>query len=76
MPDDVVTVTFTVPAGPAGLVALMEVDELTVNPVAGDVPKATAVTPVKLIPVIVTEVLPAVVPDVGLIEFTTGGAPA
>ena len=35
------------------------------NEVAGVVPKVTAVAPVNPVPVIVTEVPPAVVPDVG-----------
>ena len=61
------------PADSAGLVAVMEVDELTVNVVVGEVPKSTAVAPVKLVPVIVTEVPPAVVPELGLTPVTVGG---
>ncbi len=55
----------TAPAVPAGVVAVIEVALLTVNEVAGVVPKVTAVAPVNPVPVMVTEVPPAVVPDVG-----------
>ena len=60
------------PPPPAGLVAVMDVGELTVNPVAGDVPKLTAVAPVKFVPVIVTGVPPVVAPEVGLTAVTVG----
>ena len=60
------TVTSTVPAAPAGAVAVMEVALLTVKVVAAVAPKATAVAPVKLVPVMVTEVPPAAGPEVGL----------
>ena len=49
----------------AGVVAVIEVALLTVNEVPGVVPKVTAVAPVNPVPVMVTEVPPAVVPDVG-----------
>jgi hypothetical protein len=42
--------------------------------VAALAPKVTAVAPVNLVPVIVTEVPPAVDPDVGAIEITVGAA--
>jgi hypothetical protein len=61
----------TVPV-PAGEVAVIEVAELTVKPVAAVAPKFTAVAPVKLVPVIVTVVPPAVGPTVGEIEVTVG----
>ena len=67
----VVTLTSTVPV-PAGEVAVIEVAELTVKPVAAVAPKVTAVAPVKLVPVIVTVVPPAAGPDVGEIEVTVG----
>ena len=60
------------PADSAGLMAVMEVGELTVNVVAGEVPKSTAVAPLRLVPVIVTEVPPAVVPELGLTPVTVG----
>ena len=46
VPPAVVTVTSTVPA-PAGAVAVIEVAELTVKPVAGGGAESTAVAPVK-----------------------------
>ena len=73
VPEDVTTVTSTVPADSAGLVAVIEVAELTVKFVAAVPPKLIAVAPVRLVPVIVTEVPPAVVPEVGLMDVTVGG---
>ena len=66
VPPGPVTVTSTVPAAPAGAVAVMEVALLTVKVEAAVVPNFTAVAPVKLVPVIVTEVPPVVGPEVGL----------
>ncbi len=60
-----VTVTSTVPAARAGEVAVIWVLETTVKLVAAVVPKWTAVAPVKLVPVMVTMVPPAVGPVVG-----------
>ena len=62
----------TAPALPAGDVAVIEVALLTVNEVAAVAPNFTAVAPVKLVPVMVTDVPPSVVPAVGLIEVTVG----
>ena len=73
VPPVVVTVTSTVPT-PAGDVAVIEVAELTVKPVAFVAANLTAVAPVKFVPVIVTVVPPAVGPDVGEIEVTVGAA--
>jgi hypothetical protein len=73
-PPGVVTVTSTVPADPAGAVAVIDVSEMTVNVVAGLFPKLTAVAPVKLVPVIVTIVPPAVDPLVGDRLVTVGAA--
>ena len=67
------TVTSTV-ALPAGAVAVMEVAELTVNPVAAVVPKLTPVAPVKLVPVMVTVVPPVAGPVAGLTDVTVGAA--
>jgi len=72
VPNPVVTLTSTVPV-PAGEVAVIDVAELTVKPVAGVAPKLTAVAPVKPVPVMVTEVPPAVGPVVGVVEVTVGG---
>jgi hypothetical protein len=68
----VVTVTFTVPGDPAGDVTVMEVGETTVSAVPGVLPKLAAVAPVKLVPVSVTAVPPAVVPDTGETAVTDG----
>ena len=73
VPPVVVTVTSTVPV-PAGEVAVIDVAEFTVKPVALVAPNLTAVAPVKLVPVIVTLVPPAVGPAVGEIEVTVGAA--
>ena len=66
------TVISTVPADSAGEVAVIWVEELTVKPVAAVEPKSTAVAPVKLVPVIVTEVEPEVEPEVGVMEVMVG----
>ena len=72
-PSVVVTVTSTVPRVPAGEVAVIELSELNVNDVAAFDPKSTAVTPVKPVPLIETEVPPAIGPAVGLMLVTVGG---
>src|SRR5271165_720373 len=73
-PTGTVTETETAPREPAGVVAVIEVSELTVKLVAGLAPKSTAVAPVKPVPVIVTTVPPGAGPFVGLIEVTVGAA--
>ena len=65
------TVTSTVPV-PAGEVAVIEVAELTVKAVAFVAPNFTAVAPVKLVPMTVTDVPPASGPPVGEIDVTVG----
>ena len=73
-----VTVTSTVPAEPAGLVAVIEVSLVTVNEDAAVDPNLTAVTalvepaPVKPVPVIITEVPPVIGPAVGETLVTVG----
>ena len=62
VPPGVVTVTSTVPAVPAGAVAVILVALLTVTFAALVGPNLTAAAPVKLVPVIVTVVPPAVGP--------------
>ena len=59
---ETVTRTSTVAADSGGEVAVMEPELFTVKLVAAMVPKVTALAPVKLVPVIVTVVPPAVVP--------------
>jgi len=70
-----VTVTSTLPAAWAGLVAVIWVSELTVKLVALVVPNLTAVAPVKPQPVIVTTVPPDCGPLLGETPVTLG-APA
>ena len=73
VPPGVVTVTSTTPV-PAGSSAVIVVSETTVKLVAGEVPKSTAVAPVKAIPVIVTVLPPDSGPAVGLMLVTVGVA--
>jgi len=70
----VVTVMSTVPADPAGAVAVIWVAEFTVKLVALLAPNLTAVAPSKLVPVITTLLPPAVEPLVGETEVTVGAA--
>jgi hypothetical protein len=76
VPADVVTVMSTFPALPAGEVAVIEVALATVNEAAAVAPNLTAEAPVKLVPVTVTLVPPAVVPELGLTELTAGAETA
>ena len=66
VPPAVVTVTSFAPALPAGVTAVMEVAFTTTILVAETPPTFTLVEPVKFVPVMVIEVPPNVVPDVGL----------
>ena len=66
VPLEVVTVTSTVEADPAGEVAVSWVAELTVKLVAAVVPNSTVLVPVKSEPVMVTVVPPASGPATGL----------
>ena len=66
---------FTVPV-PAGEVTVRPVALTPVIPVPGVEPKSTAVAPVKLVPVSVTVVPPAVGPLEGLTPVTVGSAGA
>jgi hypothetical protein len=70
-PVKVVTVICTVPV-PAGEVAVIEVAEFTVTPVAAVAPNLTVLAAVKLVPVMVTVAPPAVEPLVGLTPVTVG----
>jgi hypothetical protein len=69
----VVTLISTVPV-PAGDLAVIDVEELTVKLLAAVAPKVTAVAPENPVPVIVTDVPPAPGPDVGETAATAGGA--
>ena len=73
MPPRVVTVTSTAPALPAGAVAVIDVAESAVT-VAALAPKSTAVAESRLVPVMTTEVPPAVGPAVGAMLVTVGAA--
>ena len=62
VPPGAVTLISTIPAEPAGTVAVIWVALFTVKLVAATVPKVTADALVKPVPVIVTEVPPPVAP--------------
>ena len=74
VPPGVVTTTLAAPALPAGVVAVMVVEFTTVKTVAAVPPIVTAVAPVKLVPVRVTDCAPASGPDVALMDDTVGPA--
>jgi hypothetical protein len=69
-----VTVTVTAPALPAGVFAVMDVPLTTTTPVAAVPPNVTVAPVTKLVPVIVTEVPPLVVPLFGATPVTVGVA--
>ncbi len=70
VPPAVTTVTSTVPV-PAGLVATICV-AVSLVIVAVTLPNLTAVAPDRFVPAIVTDVPPAVGPELGLIPVTAG----
>ncbi len=72
MPPAVVTLRLTLPAEAAGEIAVISVDDTTSNEVAAAAPNLTEVASVRLVPVIVTWVPPAIRPLVGEIEVMTG----
>ena len=67
-----VTTTFLAPAVPVGVVAVIEVALTTLMPVAEEPPIVTVAPGTKLVPVMVTLVLPAVGPELGNILVTVG----
>jgi hypothetical protein len=69
----VATTTSRGPAVPDGVIQVIEVDETTTTEVHGLPPIVTVVPDMKFVPVIVTEVPPAVVPEVGEMLVTVGG---
>lgn len=73
VPPGVATVTSTVPV-PAGSVAVIWEAESTTMPVAALAPNFTVLAPLKLVPVIVMLVPPAVDPEAGLTVLTVGRA--
>ena len=64
-PPEVVTTIVFAPAVPAGVTAVIEVASTTTTLVAATPPIVTLLAPLKLSPVIVIAVPPAVVPEVG-----------
>ena len=73
-PPELVTVTVTAPALPAGTVAVIVVLFTTTTFVAAAAPNVTVAPAKKFVPVIVTAVPPAVGPLFGLTLLTVGGA--
>ena len=69
-----VTVTVTVPALPAGVVAVIVVLLVTTTFVAAALPNVTVAPDAKFVPVIVTAVPPARAPPFGDMLVTVGGA--
>lgn len=76
MPPNVVTAISVAPADPAGAIAVICVGLFTTYEVAATAPKRTAVAPLKLVPVIVTLVPPAIVPLLGDAPLTVAAAKA
>ena len=72
VPPGVVTATLFAPTVPAGVTAVMLVEETTTTLVAATPPTVTLVAPVKSQPVIVIGVPPAVGPDIGVIDVIVG----
>ena len=66
------TTTFVVPAACAGVVTVIVALLLTATPVAAVPPIVTVAPLTKFVPVIVTEVPPAVVPELGVMLLTFG----
>ena len=72
VPLVVVAVTLTAPAACAGVMAVREVPPAFTTTLEAAVPPKDTLAPVRFAPVSVTEVPPAVVPDVGVMEFSVG----
>ena len=67
-----VTTTLTAPAVCAGVVAVIDVLPTTLTAVAAVPPRLTVAPARKPVPAMVTEVPPAVVPVLGVIDATVG----
>ena len=74
MPPGAVTTTCTLPAAPAGSVAVTVVSSTTTTSVATFAPKVTTAVPVSAVPVIVIPVPPAIGPLLGFTPVTVGTA--
>jgi len=72
-PPPVVTIMPTAPALRAGVIQVIVVLFTTLIVVAANPPNVTDVAPVKFVPVIVTLVPPAVLPDDGKMPVIFGG---
>ena len=66
VPPAVVTDTLCTPAVPAGVSAVIDVDETTTTFVAATAPTFTLVASVKFVPVMVISVAPVMGPEFGL----------
>ena len=73
VPPGVVTSTLAVPALPAGVVQVAVVLFVMLNAEQAEPPTLMPVAPVKLVPVMVMDVPPAVGPLVGDMDVTVGG---
>ena len=74
VPPSVVTSTFTTPEARAGAVAVIDVVDTTVTPVAAVPPKETVDAAVKPVPVIVTAWVEPAATEVGVTADTVGAA--
>ncbi len=72
VPPGFVTATVLVPDVPAGVTAVSVVELTTVTDVAAEPPMVTAVVPVKLVPLMVMAVPPAVGPRLGVTDESVG----
>ncbi len=71
MPRSSLTTTWSRPAEPPGVLAVISVSETTLTEVA--LPPIVTVAPLtKPVPLIVTALAPAIVPSAGVIEETVG----
>src|ERR1051325_8334835 len=66
------TTTFTAPAACAGVVAVIDVLLTKLTPVAAVPPRVTVAPLTKFVPVIVTDVAPFVLPELGEMAVTVG----
>ena len=74
VPTRLVTSTLALPSVPDGVTAVIVFSSVTVKLFTAAPPMVTAVAPVKLLPVMVTTMLPDMLPVDGLISATVGGA--
>jgi hypothetical protein len=70
--SELVTTTSLAPALPEGVVQVIDVAETTVTDVQALPPTVTAAPCAKFVPVIVIDVPPAVLPEVGAIDVMVG----